>query len=563
MEIAWIIGICIVVIALLALVFTHSMAMQRFGVMELFTLVAVAGCMWIGYHETVSNVAEEYGALITAQVSGLRPYMNELETAGKVQNGALELYSDLGTYLTTWVTGLSDSDELPYESASLVQLGSDGTYAECFTVGENQIFWTERKEEGTEVVENAMTTGVVSSLALEDGDTLYAVTGTDSMTAQFAAVVEITPDQLTDRIDSIRLTYLRFGLILACIITVCYIVIVRLQNRDIYRMLQTIRRITDGKEDLRTAAEHGIAAGLRSNEMRLLYSGLRQLSDDVRRINYEKYKALQVYYRFAPKDIERILGKNSILDVKVGEQVNLEATLAYISFNINDRLEQHEQFRDINAYYTRLGEIRKRRGGIIFNSSTDLSTIQMMFNEQVKEAVQFGIEMALEQSDREMSAESDIFVLLHRTSFVYGISGDEEQTFAFAHSHDMKEIEKHVESLRSMGIRMAVTDYVEEMLPAGCESRYIGYIREADMKLNLYEVLDAYPAKERQQRLMARDAFDAALRLFYQEDFFFARTAFTEILKDCPQDAVAKHYIFRCESCLNGEIHGADRFSLL
>ena len=325
-------------------------------------------------------------------------------------------------------------------------------------------------------------------------------------------------------------------------------------------MLRIMRRVAEGKEDLKVLADRGLENEVSSNEMRLLYSGLRQIAADIMRVNYGKYKALQIYYRFAPKKIEQIMGKNSILDVEINEQVNMEATLAYISFNINERLQQNEQLQNINDYYTRLGQYRKKYNGIIFNSSTDLSTIQMMFNDEIKEAIQFGIDMASEEKTD--NREQRIFVLLHRTSFIYGISGDDEQTFAFAHSLEMKVIEKYVDRLRRIGIRMAVTDYVHEMLPANTSARYIGYIQEQGLKFNLYEILDAYPAGERQERLDSNEKFEEALRLFYQSDFYFARTLFTEILKDCPRDHVAKHYIFQCESCLNEEKKGADRYTL-
>ena len=325
-------------------------------------------------------------------------------------------------------------------------------------------------------------------------------------------------------------------------------------------MIKLVSRVAEGKEDWKVLADEKRSRWVRSNEMRALYNGLRQISTDIQRINYSKYKALQTYYRFAPKDIEKIMGKASIQDVMINEQVNMEATVAYISFNINERLEQHEQLNDINSYYTRLGENRKLHNGIIFNSSSDLSTIQMMFNKEIKEAVQFGIEMV--SGERNFDNRKKIFVLLHRTSFVYGISGDDEQAFAFAHSREMKVIEKFIDPLRKMGIRMAVTDYVHEMLPSGVECRYAGYIQEGDMKFNLYEVLDAYPARERQCRIDTLAKFNEAIKLFYQSDFYFARTLFTEILKDCPEDDVAKHYIFRCESCLNEENKGDSRFSL-
>ena len=50
------------------------------------------------------------------------------------------------------------------------------------------------------------------------------------------------------------------------------------------------------------------------------------------------------------------------------------------------------------------------------------------------------------------------------------------------------------------------------------------------------------------------DSFRAALDLFYDRDFYFARNAFTDILRDFPEDELVKWYLFECESRLNGDI---------
>lgn len=560
MDAIIIVGMIVLMIAMLILMSTHSLALQRFSVLEFFTLLAVTVCACFSYHEIETTVTEQYYASISMQLGSVQSYIDELEKAGEDSDGALELYSGLDDVLSSNVTGMENSADRPYISAALVQRDVSNGYAECYTVGENQLFWNGIKSEGRNLIDSAMSEGRVKYSELENGDILYAVTSSDFMTPQFAVVVEITTAECELQLQSVRHRYIVYGGIFLAAATVLYIAIVFAQNRDIRNMLRIMRRVAEGKENMKTLADRNMESRVRSNEMRMLYSGLRQIAADVMRVNYSKYKALQVYYRFAPKEIEKIMGKSSIMDVEINEQVSMEATLAYISFNINERLEQHEQLHDINAYYTRLGEIRKQHGGIIFNSSTDLSTIQMLFNAEVKEAVQFGIEMVSEEQS--VDGSGHVFVLLHRTSFIYGISGDDEQAFTFAHSMEMKEIERYVDRLRRMGIRMAVTDYVHEMLPEQTNCRYIGYIQEKKLKFNLYEILDAYPAKERQLRINTCEKFDEALRLYYQSDFYFARTLFTEILKECPQDNVAKHYIFQCESCLNEEKYGAERFSL-
>lgn len=553
MDTVIVIGMGILMIVMIMLMFTHSMALQRFGIMEFFTMLAVSACIYLGYNESASVVSEQYYEILTAQLSGIYPFMEELEDAGETKNGALELYSKMDAVMVSAV-------KEPYVSACLIQKEMGSGYAECYTLGENQLFWQEREKACTDLIESARVTGRVKYRDLPDGNTIFVIMDKTMIMPQFAVIMEVTPNALNERLASIWQTYLLYGGIILGAATLIYIMIIFLQHCEIKKMIKLVSRVAEGKEDWKVLADEKRSRWVRSNEMRALYNGLRQISTDIQRINYSKYKALQTYYRFAPKDIEKIMGKASIQDVMINEQVNMEATVAYISFNINERLEQHEQLNDINSYYTRLGENRKLHNGIIFNSSSDLSTIQMMFNKEIKEAVQFGIEMV--SGERNFDNRKKIFVLLHRTSFVYGISGDDEQAFAFAHSREMKVIEKFIDPLRKMGIRMAVTDYVHEMLPSGVECRYAGYIQEGDMKFNLYEVLDAYPARERQCRIDTLTKFNEAIKLFYQSDFYFARTLFTEILKDCPEDDVAKHYIFRCENCLNEENKGDSRFSL-
>ena len=145
------------------------------------------------------------------------------------------------------------------------------------------------------------------------------------------------------------------------------------------------------------------------------------------------------------------------------------------------------------------------------------------------------------------------FVLLHRTAFVYGVAGSEEQAFTYVLSKEMKMLERYVDKFRSVGIRMTVTDAVYELVEKETTGRYIGYLEEDGYTFKLYEILDAYPAKERQRRLDTRDKFQKALNLFYQGDYYLGRNLFTEVLKECPDDEVAKWYLFLCEKCLNAD----------
>ena len=79
---------------------------------------------------------------------------------------------------------------------------------------------------------------------------------------------------------------------------------------------------------------------------------------------------------------------------------------------------------------------------------------------------------------------------------------------------------------------MAVTDAVYELIEKETTGRYIGYLESDGLTFKIYEILDAYPAGERQKRIDAKDKFEQALNLFYQEDYYLGRNLFTEVLKE-------------------------------
>jgi hypothetical protein len=172
-----------------------------------------------------------------------------------------------------------------------------------------------------------------------------------------------------------------------------------------------------------------------------------------------------------------------------------------------------------------------------------------LFPDAAKHALQFGIDVITGRENARQSEQT--FVLLHYTDLIYGVAGDDKQASAYLLSGDMRMLERYTGQLRAMGIRMAVTDSVYELVGEDTAARYIGFVERGRYSFKLYEILDAYPAKERQNRLETKAKFQEALNLFYGDDFYLARSLFTEVLKENPTDEVAKWYLFICEKYLD------------
>lgn len=228
--------------------------------------------------------------------------------------------------------------------------------------------------------------------------------------------------------------------------------------------------------------------------------------------------------------------------------IQTEADIAIVSSGISGKLEQKETIACLNENYRMVSEARESAKGIFLCGNADLSEICSIFLGDTKKAIQFGIDVVT--GSENIRSREQTFVLLHHANLIYGAAGDGKQASTYILSNDMRILNSYTEQLRSLGVRMAVTDSVHELIDETTASRYIGFVERGRHTFKLYEILDAYPAKERQSRLDTRTKFQDALNLFYQDDFYLARSMFTEVLKENPTDEVTRWYVFICERCL-------------
>ncbi len=317
------------------------------------------------------------------------------------------------------------------------------------------------------------------------------------------------------------------------------------QERELKHLAEGMKAVAGGEKELHKGNIH-------SKDIAGMWNSLMETSKIIERINYTKYQVFESCYRFAPKNIERILGKDSITEVKGGDNVYVDGTVAIIS---SDDMEDNGQITAdmINRLISVLEKHREEKEGFFVSGQSNLSRLKLLFLEETKDTLQFGTSLIHELKDIGEVESLHASVLLHYSKYLYGIAGTEKQSFPFLISRELREIESFAKWFQRMGVRMVVTEDVK--LREGSNNlRYIGYIRipsQHNEKLAFYEVLDACPVNERRLKQETNAKFQAALKLLGQHDFYFARNMFNEVLKENPQDKMAKWYLFTCEKYLN------------
>jgi hypothetical protein len=128
----------------------------------------------------------------------------------------------------------------------------------------------------------------------------------------------------------------------------------------------------------------------------------------------------------------------------------------------------------------------------------------------------------------------------------------------------METIGMYIEPLKNCGVRMAVTQSTWQQVEDKVRGRYIGYVSSKDGKesFKLYEILDAYSQSQKLGRLKNMENFDKAMRLYYANDLYLARSLFSDIVKECPDDGIARWYAFACDELFNREDNSDARYEL-
>ncbi|MCR5453258.1 MAG: hypothetical protein K6F00_11595, partial [Lachnospiraceae bacterium] len=284
------------------------------------------------------------------------------------------------------------------------------------------------------------------------------------------------------------------------------------------------------------------------------WDALAEINKRFDNMNYSMYKTYQAYYRFAPKNIEALLHKDSISEVGSGDNIIFNGTMSIITFAEGFALRGDGMTR-LNEILTVMEKHQKINDGIVVSSDLGSSVLKLVFVQKRKSVCNFGIDF-LHEIQTKWSSNSNAAVILHYTEFNYGVVGNEEQSMVFLESTETAVLERYSKWLLSLGVSLAVTGKVKERENIPGELRYIGYLREGTVKLELYEVIDANIERVRHLKLKNLQRYNEALDLFLKNDFYLARNIFSEIYREMPEDMVTKWYLFECEKHLNAEATG-------
>ena len=332
-----------------------------------------------------------------------------------------------------------------------------------------------------------------------------------------------------------------------------------LQGQDIRQLRSALATLAKGETGLQKPSVVG-------RDLSYMWNSVFEIEKNFDLVNRMQFVRYEAYYRFAPKSVERILGKESITEVKPNDAVCLNGALAIFSTEGQKTLDTRV-IENVDMLLDAVESFRNEYDGILLSGNSSLTEMKFYFPENEHNVIGFGTDLMLDLKEQRDAFMGKSALIAHYCPFRYGVAGTSEQNSIYLSSPEVSALTEYLPWFRDLNLGFVVTETLLEKEKPSVDTRCIGFIfpdkRDREKRLKLYEVLDAKPASARSMRIRTKKRFAEALELFYKQDFYFARSSFTEILRESPDDLLSKWYVFECEYYLNdaapgdfaGELH--------
>jgi PAS domain S-box-containing protein len=262
--------------------------------------------------------------------------------------------------------------------------------------------------------------------------------------------------------------------------------------------------------------------------------------------------------RFVPNEFLAFLGCDSIVDVKLGEAVELEMSVLFSDIRdfttLSEQMTPTENFKFINSYLSRMEPLIVENQGFIDKYIGD--AIMALFSEGADDAVKAGIAMlqTLAEYNRDRVSLGyvpvEIGVGINTGSLILGIVGGKSRMDGTVIS-DAVNLASRIESLtKNYGVSLLITQQTFDRLtnPGDYAIRVIDKVQVKGKSewVTVYEVFDADLAEVKAGKLATMQLFTEALSLYNMKNFRQAAGLLADCLWQNPGDKVARIYWERC-----------------
>ncbi len=266
--------------------------------------------------------------------------------------------------------------------------------------------------------------------------------------------------------------------------------------------------------------------------------------------------------RLIPHQLLALLERKSILDVKLGDQVERKLTVMFSDIrnftSLSESMAPQENFNFLNSYLNQMEPIIGEHQGIIDKYVGD--TILALFNRGADDALSGAIHMleVLEEYNtgraRAGYTPIQIGIGLNTGLVMIGMIGGEsrmESTVIGDAVNLSSRIEEATKTYQTPLLISQNTLY-DLASPSKYDIRFLDRIRVKGktQPLSIYEVFDNEPLKLRDGKRATKAKFETAIAYYHLKEIPRAMELLNQCIETTPKDTPARIYLARCEQYL-------------
>ncbi|HLO50412.1 MAG TPA: response regulator, partial [Kamptonema sp.] len=285
-------------------------------------------------------------------------------------------------------------------------------------------------------------------------------------------------------------------------------------------MLTAKNQVTDLVEGFNSGANDYLSKPFSKNEL------LARIKTHIRLA-----KINAAYGRFVPHEFLRFLGQESIVDVKLGDQIQQEMTVMFSDIRsfttLSEGMSPQENFRFLNDYLSRVSPVIRNHNGFIDKYIGD--AIMALFPESANDAVAAAIAMQKQvniyNEERKQTGylPISIGVGLHTGSLMLGTIGSQErmESTVIADAVNLASRLEGLTKLYGAGVlishkTLCCLDYTENQ-----KFRFLDRVMVKGKKaaVAIFEVFDGDAEEQNRLKTQTQARFEVAVFLYYQQQF--------------------------------------------
>ncbi|HHB92464.1 MAG TPA: adenylate/guanylate cyclase domain-containing protein, partial [Thioploca sp.] len=320
----------------------------------------------------------------------------------------------------------------------------------------------------------------------------------------------------------------------------------------ILRLNAAAQKLMDGKWEQDLPVERSDEIGNLARSFKSMAMQLKKVFEDLEKVN-------QAYERFVPKEFLKLLDKQSVLEINLGDQVEKEMTVLFLDVrgftSISEKMTPQDNFEFINSYLGQMEPVIYEYNGVIDKYIGD--AIMALFPTNADDAVAGSVAMLKTLHRYNITLRNKgqdaikIGIGLHTGKLMLGTIGGLTRMEGTVIS-DAVNLASRIEGMtKQYGASLLISEVTYSNLTNA--SQYL--IRDIDKvrvkgkskPITVYEVFDGDLPEIMELKQKTLADFKQAIALYRCKEFSQALEYFYKVLEIYTDDKATQNYVIRCK----------------